>query len=405
MGARVGTAVDERWQALRGLRALPLTARLLALTQLFFNIGFYLVIPYLAGHLADHVGLVGWVVGLVLGLRTFSQQGLFAVGGALTDRFGAKPTIVIGCLVRASGFTVLAVAAHLPLIVLGVVLTGLAGALFSPAVESSLAQEVPAPARADAFAAFAVGGEIGAVTGPLLGIAVAGRFQIACAAGAVLFTLIALVHWGLLPGRPGAHRDEPLLDGWRQVFGNRRFLVFAAGCSAYWVSYNQLYLALPVELESNGAPASALGLLFALASAMIVVLQVPLTSVARRVLGRGRAVTSGFVVMAVAFFVVATVPGLVATMTFVVLLTFGQMLLVPFVQELVPVLAGERRLGVHFGLMASVGGAAVLVTGPVSGLLLEHGRIAWLCFGVVPLVGALVVGVLARGNVFGDRTR
>jgi hypothetical protein len=30
------------------------------------------------------------MVGFVLGLRTFSQQGLFVVGGALDDRYGVR---------------------------------------------------------------------------------------------------------------------------------------------------------------------------------------------------------------------------------------------------------------------------------------------------------------------------
>lgn len=65
--------------------------RLLILTQLAFNVGFYAVLPFLAGHLGTAIGMAGWMVGFVLGLRTFSQQGLFVVGGALADRYGVRP--------------------------------------------------------------------------------------------------------------------------------------------------------------------------------------------------------------------------------------------------------------------------------------------------------------------------
>ena len=44
------------------------------------------------------------MVGFVLGLRTFSQQGLFVVGGALVDRYGVRPIVLTGCALRVAGF-------------------------------------------------------------------------------------------------------------------------------------------------------------------------------------------------------------------------------------------------------------------------------------------------------------
>src|ERR687889_2917607 len=78
--------VRRRFGVLRDFGRLPRVVQLLVLTQLTFNIGFYMVLPYLATHLTEDLALAGAVVGLVLGLRTFSQQGLFVVGGTLTDR-------------------------------------------------------------------------------------------------------------------------------------------------------------------------------------------------------------------------------------------------------------------------------------------------------------------------------
>ncbi|CAL9347378.1 hypothetical protein SUDANB1_00390 [Streptomyces sp. enrichment culture] len=70
-------ARERTWQHLSPL------LRLLILTQLTSGIGFFAVLPFLAEHLGTALGMAGWMVGLVLGLRTFSQQGLFVVGGAL----------------------------------------------------------------------------------------------------------------------------------------------------------------------------------------------------------------------------------------------------------------------------------------------------------------------------------
>jgi hypothetical protein len=114
-------------------------------------------------------------------------------------------------------------------------------------------------------------------------------------------------------------------------------------------------------------------------------------------LGRDRALVAGFTVMALAFGVVALrPPGLAGAVAFVVLLIFGQMLVVPFAMELVPMLAGDRRLGAHFGVLASAGGVAVLVGSTASGALLGQGRIAWVVLGLLPLAGACVMAIAAR---------
>ena len=50
-------------------------------SQFVFNIGFYAVVPFLTLFLRDDMLLSGGLIGLILGLRTFSQQGMFILGG------------------------------------------------------------------------------------------------------------------------------------------------------------------------------------------------------------------------------------------------------------------------------------------------------------------------------------
>jgi hypothetical protein len=84
----------------------------------------------------------------------------------------------------------------------------------------------------------------------------------------------------------------------------------------------------------------------------------------------------------------------------VVLLTAGEMLAVPVAQDLVPRLAGERRLGVYFGVLSSAGGLAVLGGSTVVGALLDPAvaapAVPWLVLAAVPAASALVIGLLAR---------
>ncbi|PRY02431.1 MFS transporter [Allonocardiopsis opalescens] len=420
--ARPARRLLDRWSLLARARDLSGVARLLLATQLAFNVGFYLVVPFLAVHLAEDLLLAGWAVGVVLGVRTFSQQGLFFLGGALADRYGTKPMVLTGCAIRVAGFAVLGLAPDFGTVLLGAVLTGFAAALFSPAVESALAQEGTelerrgVITRTEVFGLFAVCGELGAVTGPLLGAALlAADFTATCLVAAGAFALILLAHLRWLPAAPARDAAGPPLAGWARVLRDRVFLLFALCYSGYLLSYNQLYLALPVELSrasGGGDGQAALGWMFATASVLVVLGQLPLAGWARRRLGAVRALPLGFGLLALAFAAVAVCaplpvpPGLLAyapALALVVLLTFGQMLAVPVAQDLVARLAGERSLGAYFGFLSSAGGAAVLLGSTGAGALLDlaatPGPLAalpWATLAAVPALGGLGLWLLAR---------
>ena len=111
------------------IRRFPFAVRLLLVNQLGVNTGFYLLVPYLATHLTDHLGLSAAVVGVVLGVRNLSQQGLFIVGGSAADRLGARGVIIAGCALRTVGFGLFALGDSLAVLLAASVLSGLAGAL------------------------------------------------------------------------------------------------------------------------------------------------------------------------------------------------------------------------------------------------------------------------------------
>ncbi|MDT9680500.1 MFS transporter [Streptomyces sp. TRM76323] len=388
-------------------------ARLLIGSQFAFNTGFFAVLPYLAGHLSGTLGLGGWLVGLVLGLRTFSQQGLFVVGGALTDRFGPRPVVLAGCALRVAGFAWLARAEAVWAVVAAVVLVGFAAALFSPAVESEVAREavrleeaVGLP-RTRVLARFSAAGQAGALLGPALGaVLLAGDFRVACGAGAVVFLLVLAGHARLMPRRAGTVGPTRTPSGLGGALRHRRFLALTAAYAAYLLAYNQLYLALPAEVDRTAGSQAALGWLFALSSALVVAGQLPLERWAARRLSWGASVRVGLVVVAAAFAAGGALRGTGgpwSAVVFVVLLAAGQMLVSPAVRAWLPDLVDERRLGLYTGAMSSLAGLVVLVGGAPAGALVGTGWY-WPVLAAVALLGAAVVPRgAARGRTGADR--
>ncbi len=434
-GAPAGAPAEKKRRRPRLASAPTPYLRLLTATQFAFNIGFYAVLPYLATHLGSGLGMAGWLVGLVLGLRTFSQQGLFVVGGALTDRYGPRPVVLAGCALRITGFGWLAVAGSTATVIAAVLLIGFAAALFSPAVESEAAREAVrherdtgAP-RAHVLALFSAAGQAGAFIGPLLGsllLLLGGGFRAACLAGAVVFVGVLAGHARLMP-RAAPVRDreaDPVREreeahtvtrttqrgrsSWRAVFTNRPFLLLCLAYSGYLVSYNQLYLSLPVEVERATGSGAALGWLFALSSLLVVVAQVPLTRWSAHRIAPRTALVTGLAIVAAGFAAVPLTPagpgGLLPGAALVILLTLGQMLLVPAARGLVPDLVEDRQLGLATGALSSVSGIAVLAGSAATGALLDApAPVRWAVLAAVPLAGAALAFTLPAGRGGKDR--
>lgn len=388
-------------------RTTPLL-RLLILTQLAFNIGFFAVLPFLSAHLGQTVGMAGWLVGFVLGLRTFSQQGLFVVGGALADRYGVRPVVLAGCLLRIAGFGWLGHADDTASVIGSVLLIGFAAALFSPAVESEVARQAVAleesggGPRTRVLALFTVAGQAGAFVGPLLGALLLDvDFRTVCLAGAGIFVLVLAGHAALLPRHlPG--RDRVVVrGGLGPLLRNRRFLALCCAYGAYLLAYNQLYLALPAEVERATGSQAPLAWLFALSSLLVVVAQLPVTRWAGARLTARRSMAAGLLLISAGFTVVAARPaeltsaqGLLPAAGFVVLLTVGQMLVAPVARAWVPDLAERGRLGLYTGALSSVSGLIVLAGSSATGLLLDAGlpaAVPWLVLAAVPAVAVALL--------------
>lgn len=424
---------------------LPET-RILLGTQMVFNLGFYAVIPFLAGAMGGDYGLDAAAVGLVLGARTFSQQGMFLFGGLLADRWGARRAILTGCLVRIAGYATLAAASDFTLFLLGAVLTGAGGALFSPALESQLShadranadatrERTPGKGRRSVFVWLAITGEMGALVGPLLGAALLGwGFDAALAAGIAVFVAVTVLLWFRLPagspGKPetaGAGEPEASPGQSRSALGclkSRRFVAFCLLASTNMVAYNQLYFAFPLELDRRGLDASWLAMLFLLASVLTLLLQLPVAAAGQR-LGPGRAMSAGFLLLAPALAAAAwtsvqaeadgavaggsgvggSVPtgsaeaGAVALMAGIVgTLILGHMLLTPTILSLIPRFIppeGAGR-GAYYGLSATCGGIAVLAGNALLGWLLDltERNHWWPGTPWLPMVGFAVLAAL-----------
>lgn len=381
-------------------------SQMLMVNQFGINIGFYMLMPYLADYLAGPLGLAAWAIGLVLGVRNFSQQGMFIVGGTLADRLGYKPLIVAGCLLRTGGFALLVVAHSLTAVLIASAATGFAGALFNPAVRAYLAAET-GDRRLEAFAMFNIFYQAGILLGPLIGVMlVAIDFRVTAAAAAAVFAILTVAQLLALPQHTAdpAPEKTSVLEDWRMVLANRSFLLFAAAMIGSYVLSFQVYLALPLQasLLSQRYQSVLVAGIFVVSGLVAVAGQLRITRWFAARWGPGRCLAVGLTILAAAFVPLALVPdaqrfGIVAAvaalMVSAAMLAAGSAAVFPFEMDTVMALAQGRLLATHYGFYNTIVGAGILLGNLATGTIMGVARQAGL--GALVWAGLILIGTVA----------
>jgi MFS family permease len=417
-------------RAIQQLRTFNRPVQLLFINQLAIMIGFSMLMPYLTSYLTTTLGFAAWVAGLVLGLRTFSQQGLSVIGGTLADHVGYKLVIAIGCVLRMAGFLLFAFSGALPSVLLAALLSGLGGALFGPAVRAYLASESD-ERREEAFALFQVGEGMGACLGPVLGVVLFQiSFPLVCVMASVIFLVLTILQLCYLPPREGLETSppRPIRSEWKEVLANRTFVVFAVGMVAYLTLYSQLYLTLPLEVRRLTGDDAWTGILFTICALLSIIAQVHITAYLKarwrplHVIAMGLTVMGGAFLPLLAartFLPIHTLQGVFGDATHVqavligainispafasaIFLSLGTMVVQPFALSQIPSLGGNRLMGTYFGFYYLVQGIGTVVGNLVIGATLDAGTtlglqsLPWLLLLSLGLASATSIAALDR---------
>jgi len=380
--------------------ALPV--RLLLVNQFAVNTGFYLLIPYLAVHLGD-LGMSAAVIGVVLGARTLSQQGLFLIGGTASDRLGPRTAILAGCALRTVGFGLFAIGESLTVVLAASVLSGLAGALFNPAVRAYIAVEA-GEARTEAFARFNVYAQAGALCGPVLGsVLLLWDFRVSAVVAAGIFAVLTIAQAVVLPARAATRKGGSILGDWRECLTKRRFVAFTCVLSGMFVLQNQLYLLLPIQAQRATGWAGVVAALFVVSTVVTLLFQVRITRlVSAR--ARGPVIAVGLAVMGAGFAAPALWSGLVPVLVAALALAVGMMIAHPLVYDLIPSFGPDSLAGTHFGVFYLGSGLAAALGNTAIGWVSGFGdRLAFLVCVAIGLVSAAGVTLLHRRGALTPR--
>jgi MFS family permease len=143
----------------------------MSITSFFSDAGHEMVTAVLPGFLGTigvTAGALGWIEGVSDASSSFAKLG----AGWYSDRIGPRKGLVtLGYFVTGTALSLFALAASWPLILLGRVIAWMGRGVRGPLRDALLAESVSPEARGKAFGLHRAGDTLGAVVGPLIGIA------------------------------------------------------------------------------------------------------------------------------------------------------------------------------------------------------------------------------------------
>lgn len=182
--------------------------------SVFFNFaGFTLVIPVLPFSVARYAPApdIAWWVSFILALYSLCSFVAAPVLGAMSDRYGRRPVMLLSLCGSALGFAVFGAGGALWVLVLGRVIEGLTAGSIS-ALYACVADTHGPAERGPAFGILGAAGGLGFMLGPVLGGALG---QVSLSAplygAAVLASMNAALVWFWMPeSHPHARRSKRL---------------------------------------------------------------------------------------------------------------------------------------------------------------------------------------------------
>jgi MFS family permease len=330
------------------------------------GIGGTLLFPFFALYITQKFNVGMTQAGILLGM--FSLFGLFGgmVGGALTDRFGRKQLILFGLVFSALSTLSFGLVSDIRVMYPIAAIVGLIGSLSGPAHNAMIADILPEEKRQEGFGILRVVGNFAWIIGPSIGGLVAKyNFFYLFVIDSVLSCIVAVIVYRLLPEtkpqvKVEAHTESAQPESiWQTILGYRlvlrdfAFMAFIVASVMMLLVYQQAYGSLSVFLRDvHQVDPQGYGFLMTSSAITVVLFQF---WVSRKLRNRAPFLMMAFGTL---FYMVGfTMFGLVSVyplfVAAIVIITIGEMIVVPVSQGLAANFAPEEMRGRYmavFGL-------------------------------------------------------
>ena len=368
------------------------------------QIGSGMVFPFLTLYLHQRLSLSMTLVGVILSVWSVSALLGQLLGGSFTDQFGRKKLMAFSLGATAIGLVGFGLADTLATAVIAVVFEGFVSAMFQPARDAMVADLVESDKRPQAYGLLRVVANLGIAIGPAIGGFLASVSYLiaflASASATLLFFFITvfLMYETKTSTAPRKQTSAAASGNFATVFRDRLFVVFTAATALAVIAYAQMMTVLPVYMKDQFSLGETFfGWVMTTNAGMVVLLQFPITRLTEK-LPRLPLIAVGAVLYATGVASVALASSFEHFIASMVVLTLGEMIVVPTATALTADLAPPELRGRYMGVLGLTWNVGFGI-GPILGGVITDQiapRALWPITGSAALVGALVLLLLWR---------
>jgi len=376
------------------LSSYPRQFKLMFWGMLISTIGSSMIWPFLMIYIKAQVNLP---LSSVAALTTINATtGLFSalIAGPITDRLGRKWVLVFSLVGNGLVYLFMSQASNLPAFAVLMAFSGIFNPVYRVSSDAMVADLIPPEQRPDAYALLRLSNNAGIAIGPSLG----GLMTILSYTFSFFFAAFGMVAYGLLLAflavetLPPQTLSQSILQtfrGYLQVLGDRPFLSFVATFILVQMTAVFMWVLLPVYAHDQyQIPESTYGLIPTTNALMVVFFQVLITRITRKYPSLP-VMAIGSLLYAIGVGSVALGNSFVAFWTSMVIMTIGELVLMPTASTYVAHLAPTDMRGRYMSISGLTWNAAYGLA-PVTGGYLNDNiapRAIW--------VGGLVTGLAA----------
>lgn len=390
----------------RGVRGLPGSVWIVFATTLVNRAGM-MVVPFMVLYVTAYLGARPALAGLALTIYGIGGLVSGPIAGRLCDRFGPFAVLRGSLLVSGAILFVFPLARRFESFLIITFIWALVAEAVRPATLAALTSYVLPEQRKAAVAVNRLGINLGMSIGPALGgflatvsyplLFVADAVS-SLAAGLVLSLLLAWRPLHTVVATTPAESTPDDRVGRVTVLDDPRAIVFLVGVLLVALVFYQHEASMPLFLVRDlHHRASFYGVLFAINTLLIVVLEVPL-NLAMEHWAHRSALVLGATLFAVGFGSMAVLHSTAGLVLAAVIWTFGEMIAMPASGAYVADIAPTGQAGAYAGAYAATFSLAILI-GPWAGtIILDRfgGTTLWCAALGVGLLGALVLAFTER---------
>lgn len=322
------------------------------------RIGGTLLFPFFALYITQKFNVGMTQAGILLGMSSLFGLIGSTIGGALTDKFGRKQLILFGLVFSAISTLTFGLVNDLNALYPLMVVVGLLSSVAHPAHDAMIADILPENQRQEGFGILRVVGNLSWIIGPTIGGVVANiNFFYLFVIDAVISCIVAAIIFRAIPEtKPEPHAYAESESLWQTVIGYRvvlkdfAFMAFMVAGMLMLIVYQQMYSTLSVYLRDNhGINPSGYGFLMTTSAITVVLFQFWVSRlIKRRPPFLMMAFGTVFYMIGFALFGVVTVYALFALN--IVIITIGEMIVVPTSQAIATNFAPETMRGRYMAI-------------------------------------------------------